>query len=169
MNDYNSNWSIEKRIEYLLNTIPPVEYNGRMRSLFVGWGDEDELKRRLNAENQKVYPLCWQTPTKTKEFLNHETKNVNLVLAQLTSDTDFNTRRDERVYYPLLDVFKDRIKLCFNNSGATIIEKDTLTIDKVPNYTNTLTINTWDALIINFDLIYYKDKCLNKKINYNLD
>ena len=81
----------------------------------------------------------------------------------------FNTRRDERVYYPLLDVFKDRIKLCFNNSGATIIEKDTLTIDKVPNYTNTLTINTWDALIINFDLIYYKDKCLNKKINYNLD
>ena len=54
-----------------------IHFYEKERPLFIGWGNEDELIRRMKAENFKVYPLCWQTPTLTQETTQDENKTIS--------------------------------------------------------------------------------------------
>lgn len=170
--EYDKNASIETRIQYLLEQIPVIEVNGKEKPLYISWGNKDELIRKLVGEDFRTYPLCWVTPTRTTRNLNIETKEINIILAALSNNSnDFNQKREQISFEPLLNPYAKYIEQTFVNSGVTSIDGSIINIDKAYNITELQDVNApqiWDALVLNFNITYNIEDCLNKKINYHL-
>ena len=125
----------EERFVELFDTLPIMTIGGSDYKPQFDFGTEIDLNNFLNQkrkEKSNPYPLVWlQTPFRGVEFRDGrmELRNLNFVLATLSSASKSNKERLSVTFGTTLEPLLEYFKIALNQSGFTEIIRNDVSVN----------------------------------------
>ena len=164
--------SPEKILTDLFDLLPFATFQGgKTAKIEFGWGSQQDLNKYIKLKgNKRKYPLIWLVNGKETENRLGLTINrrIRLIIAiNSTKVENLNPTIWDSDFDITLNPIKENVLTALTCSGRTNLNQTTIDIERLPNYSeegtnNTKTIDIWNAIVIDCDVIFDNNtNCFN--------
>lgn len=162
----------EKILTELFDLLPDATFsNGNTAKIEFGWGSQQDLNKYIKLKgNKRKYPLIWLVNGTERENRLGLTINRRLRLIIAINSTkieNLNPTIWDSDFDVTLNPIKENVLTALTTSGRTNLNQTTIDIERLPNYSeegtnNTKTIDIWNAIVIDCDVIFDNNtNCFN--------
>ncbi|HMK57763.1 MAG TPA: hypothetical protein VK462_01780 [Nitrososphaeraceae archaeon] len=161
----------EDVLRSLFSQLPKIEdKNGIGFDVKFNWGNQSDLNLFLSQLKKTVkYPLIWLVDGTDNITVipNKIERRIKLFIAkQSIHKTNTNPIVWDSEFRDTLNPLLNNIITAFTKCDLTFIKDDSYSIKRDANYSGkdviSTTIDPWNVIIFECDLIIYPDKCMNK-------
>lgn len=164
--------SPENILANLFDLLPLANFsNSKTAKVGFGWGSQHDLNKYIKVLGSKQkYPLIWLVSSEWIENPLAKTIKGNrkrfVIAINSTKLENLNPSIWNTDFEVTLNPIKDNVLLALANSGRSILRKDNISIERVPNYSDgqdaTETIDIWNAIVIDCDIeLNHNSTCFN--------
>lgn len=161
----------EDILRELFDQLPEVK-DSKDKSFKVkfNWGNQNDLNLFLSQFKEKTkYPLIWLVDGVDEIDLiaNKISRKTRLFIAkQSIHQTNTNPIIWDSEFKDVLNPLLENVFKAFEKCDKTFIVDNLYKIKRDANYSDkssiSATIDPWNVIILDFDLILYPNKCMNK-------
>lgn len=172
---------VETFLEELFSQIPDIMYGGKSYKVKFGWGNQDDLNLYMKTEAGNKTPLIWLVQDRTRIKSTEASRRVKLVLAK---SSEHKKSRNPIVwkseFTDVLNPLFANVLKCFEKSGITTIVNQEYDVYREANYceyertekgqqkTENMTIDHWNVIIFEGDILFRNIGNCIPQINFNL-
>jgi len=154
---------VEDRIREIINTMPPVNYDGVDYPVIFDFGNENDLNKFIRQEDKK-YPLIWLQTGFMEDISQSHYVSTDLSFIIATYSGDINKNNSQRLidtFGNILIPLMENLDKAFTRSNTVLFSRPNRKITKFYNYGNGMkhtSTDIWDAIRFDVEVII-NDNC----------
>ena len=165
----------EDELARIVETLPKSNINGTELQINFGWGVETELAKYLTLKGKLSFPLIWLVEGEDDNNLREPSVKRNnariVILYESQAPNEFNHYQHEWDYKVVLQPILDNLLIALENSYISMYDDSNFRTQRVKKYSmrseNESLVYVCNAIVLNADITFYGNKCLNQSIQFN--